>query len=113
VKRTPLRRTRRTGRKCPMEWWVFIAGQRCANCPKPATDPHHVLTRNRLEREGMTVAVDDLDNCLPLCADCHAGHHRPGVTDSRLRRDRLRAENVGFAERVGLMWLLDEQYPSP
>lgn len=35
-------------------------------CPRPATDPHHRLTRTRAGRR-----IDELWNLLHLCRICH------------------------------------------
>lgn len=68
---------------------------RCAapGCSSVATDPHHVVYRNKLRRERLPEW--DPDNGLPLCRDCHDAHHyAPGKA---LPLTCLRDENIAFA----------------
>ena len=50
---------------------------KCRECPKPATDPHHVVLRSQ--------RGDDVeDNIVPLCFRCHRSYH-DGKTSIRLK----------------------------
>lgn len=94
-------------------WRTFIGGKVCAACRRaPATDPHHVIYAQHLKAHNLAGFLDDLDNCLPLCRGCHDAHHYPGVNARRITRDALRPENLAFARRVGLAWLLRREYPT-
>lgn len=56
---------------------------RCAapGCTKRAAHDHHVVYAQEIERRGGD--PDDSRWLMPLCMDCHFGHHNPGVRDCR------------------------------
>lgn len=71
---------------------------RCARpgCSSAATDPHHVVYRNKLATEGKPQWHPD--DGLPLCRGCHAAHHyAPGAG---LPLSCLGDENLAFAFRA-------------
>lgn len=71
------------------------AAQRvCARCGKAGLfDPHHVVEKSWLKAKGLL--IDDPDNALRLCPNCHAQH----TGGNRLKVKHLRTENLQYAFR--------------
>lgn len=68
--------------------------QRCGK--KKVQHQHHVVYKQHVRDNGGD--INDPDNALGCCYDCHAGHHQPGLDDDkRLKLTELRDENYQFA----------------
>jgi hypothetical protein len=121
VKRSPLKRTGGLKRKRKERWsgdlaaavfWhdTVIGPHRCV-MPGEHFGPiqgHHVITKSRLKREGLSDAVWDVRNGVPVCELHHAQHH---AHRERLPRELLPAGVFEFAADYGLGWVLDREYP--
>lgn len=96
----------------------------CAMCNcAPATDPHHVLTKQAIKSFASTAGFDanevrrllsDPSNGLPLCRYCHDGHHYSPDPRARMRRalipDSVRAFAIALAGERGIA-RLERDYP--
>ena len=87
-----------------MTWNVQTKGEvDCRNCGAPATDLHHIVPK------GVTRRAHNLTyNAMPLCHDCHMGHHHRQIT---ITREKLTLPELAFATAAaGEAWL-DTWYP--
>jgi hypothetical protein len=96
----------------PEEWKRRVCLHGCAVHDDPADcdgvlQAHHVITQGHLRKHGLEGALWDVRN--GLCC-CEGAHRRHTLAVERIRRDRLPAETVGFAEEHGLGWKLDRYY---
>jgi hypothetical protein len=69
---------------------------------------HHVVPLRVLRSLGASLGVQfDVRNGMSLCRGCHAAHEAGGA---RLKPEVLSAENVGFADELGLRGVLTAEY---
>lgn len=129
LKRTPLKRRSplRGARalvvpdRIKSEGWHEGIGHRCAVCGnryRRECEAHHILRVQTLRKQASLRGFDfervrwDLRNRLPCCPTCHSRHH------SRLRPIpaailRAHAPKVfQFARELGLLHILEREYPA-
>lgn len=91
-------------------WHDTVTAGGCV-MPGPHSGPvqgHHVITRNRLKREGLTAHEWDSRNGVGLCERHHMQHH---AYRERLPRELLPESAFVFAADLGLGHVLDREYP--
>ena len=90
-------------------WLAIVPRGRCAVCGTTRwLQAHHVISQQLLRRLHLEHELWNPDNGLALDEDHHRRHE---LAVERVPRDRLRPENLAFAERLDLMWWLEKRYP--
>lgn len=116
MKRTPLRRRpRRSVGEINSKLWndgmerrCILAGAPDHECEGPV-DPHHVIPRSRLRREGLGTHEWDRRNRAPACRKAHEEHH---TRKRPLPRAVLPGCAIEFAFEHDLLGYIERVYPT-
>lgn len=85
---------------------VCVAAREGSEC-EGDLQAHHVVTQQQLRRHGLDELLWDPDNGAAVCERHHRRHHSGREP---IWRDYLPTRCLAFAERVGLVWLIDRYY---
>lgn len=96
-------------------WKEAVIARGCEVCRargeicEGALQAHHVVTQQALRSRGLAHLLWDVTNGLCVCYRAHRRHHNRAQP---VERKLLRHENITFAERNGLVDLIERYYPS-
>ena len=114
IKARPKPKRSRVEQQASEIWWSVIVARGCEVCPKRGEicdgrlQSHHVVTQQALKKRSLAHLTWDLDVGLCVCERAHRRHHS---RHQPIERSLLRPENLAFAERHGLLDLIERFYP--
>ena len=82
---------------------LAVPGHECEG----RVEGHHAITRQALRKRGLDEFQWDRRNRVALCDRAHLSHH---TRAQPLPRELLPASVFGFADELGLLWLIDRVY---